>query len=61
VITQVVVDPADPSMNDPIKYVGPFYKAEDLEGHRARGWIMKGDPGRGCRRVVPSPIPLDIV
>jgi len=61
VITQVVVDPADPSMNDPTKYVGPFYKAEDLETYRARGWIMKEDPGRGFRRVVPSPVPLDIV
>ena len=61
VITQVVVDPADPSMTNPTKYVGPFYKAEQVEKLRARGWIIKEDPGRGYRRVVASPQPLDVV
>ena len=61
VISQVEVDPNDPSMKNPTKYVGPFYKADDVEGHRAKGWIMKEDPGRGWRRVVPSPLPLDII
>jgi len=61
VITQVEVDPADPSMQNPTKYVGPFYKAEQVEKLRERGWQIKEDPGRGFRRVVPSPIPLDVV
>ena len=61
VVTQVVVDPADPSMSNPTKYVGPFYKAEQVEKLRARGWIIKEDPGRGFRRVVASPLPLDVV
>lgn len=61
VITQVVVDPADPSMTNPTKYVGPFYKAEQVDKLRARGWIVKEDPGRGFRRVVASPQPLDVV
>jgi carbamate kinase len=61
VITQVVVDPADPSMQNPTKYVGPFYKAEQVERLRSRGWIIKEDPGRGFRRVVASPQPLDVV
>ncbi|MGA2548448.1 MAG: carbamate kinase [Rectinemataceae bacterium] len=61
VITQVVVDPADPSMTNPTKYVGPFYKAEQVDRLRARGWIVKEDPGRGFRRVVASPQPLDVV
>lgn len=61
VITQVVVDPADPSMKNPTKYVGPFYNAEQVETMRSRGWVVKEDPGRGFRRVVPSPIPLDVV
>jgi carbamate kinase len=61
VITQVVVDPADPSMLNPTKYVGPFYKAEQVDRLRARGWIVKEDPGRGYRRVVASPQPLDVV
>lgn len=60
-ITQVVVDPADPSMVNPTKYVGPFYRAEQVEQLRERGWLIKEDPGRGFRRVVPSPLPLDII
>ncbi|HVO37436.1 MAG TPA: carbamate kinase [Spirochaetia bacterium] len=61
VLTQVVVDPEDPAMKNPNKFVGPFYKAEDVQAHMARGWTVKEDPGRGYRRVVPSPVPLDIV
>ena len=60
-VTQVEVDPADPSMQNPTKYVGPFYKAEQVEKLRERGWIIKEDPGRGFRRVVASPKPLDVV
>jgi carbamate kinase len=60
-ITQVVVDPQDPSMLNPTKYVGPFYRADQVDQLSARGWLIKEDPGRGFRRVVPSPIPLDIV
>ena len=62
VLTQVIVDPSDPSIKNPSKYVGPFFKKEkvaDLE--KKRGWIMKEDKGRGYRRVVPSPVPQSIV
>ncbi len=48
-------------MQNPSKYVGPFYKAEQVEKLRDRGWIIKEDPMRGYRRVVPSPKPLDVV
>lgn len=61
IVTQVEVDPADPSMLNPTKYVGPFYRAEQVDALRQRGWVIKEDPGRGFRRVVPSPIPLDVV
>jgi carbamate kinase len=61
VITQVVVDENDPAMKNPTKYVGPFFKEADVQACEARGWIMKADPGRGFRRVVASPIPVDIV
>jgi len=61
IVTQVVVDPRDPSMQNPTKYVGPFYKADQVERLRERGWIIKEDPGRGFRRVVASPMPLDVV
>jgi len=62
VLTQVLVDRDDPSIKNPTKFVGPFYtreKAERLIGER--GWIIKEDPGRGFRRVVPSPVPLNIL
>ncbi len=59
-ITQVIVDKNDPSFQNPTKFVGPFYKKEDLDTLKEKGWVMKEDPGRGYRRVVPSPIPRDI-
>ncbi len=62
VITQMLVDPNDPSIQNPTKFVGPFYKKEEVkELVEKRGWIVKEDPGRGWRRVVPSPKPLEIV
>ena len=42
--------------------MGPFFEQEQVEQLvKERGWIIKYDPGRGYRRVVPSPIPLEIV
>lgn len=62
VLTQVVVDPNDPSIAEPTKYVGPFFKEEDVaQIEKERGWVMKEDKGRGFRRVVPSPVPQEIV
>lgn len=62
VLTQVIVDKDDPSILNPTKFVGPFLKREELsEIRKTRGWIIKEDPGRGFRRVVPSPSPLEIV
>lgn len=60
-ITQVIVDPHDPSIKDPSKPVGPFYKADQVEELRNKGWIVKSDAGRGYRRVVASPKPKKIV
>ena len=62
ILTQVYVDKDDPSILNPSKFVGPFFKKEqvsDLE--EKRGWIVREDPGRGYRRVVPSPVPQAIV
>jgi carbamate kinase len=61
VVTQVVVDRNDPSMQNPTKYVGLYFKEADLPACKAKGWIMKEDPGRGYRRVVASPIPVDVI
>ena len=62
VITQVVVDPLDPSFKNPSKFVGPAHsetEAKVIQQHQ--GAIYKEDVGRGWRRVVPSPVPLAIV
>ncbi len=62
VVTQVMVDPADPAFTNPTKPIGPFYsEAEAQELIKQRGFVMKEDAGRGWRRVVPSPKPIDIV
>jgi carbamate kinase len=61
-LTQVEVAPDDPSMTDPTKFVGPFFEREEIERLAARyGWVVREDPGRGWRRVVPSPMPLKIL
>ncbi len=62
VLTQVIVDPKDPSIKNPSKFVGPFFRKEQVPGlEKKRGWIMKEDKSRGYRRVVPSPVPQKIV
>ncbi|MCL6450189.1 MAG: carbamate kinase [Acetobacteraceae bacterium] len=61
VVTQVVVDPADPAFSNPTKPVGPFYPAPRAqELMREKGWRMREIDHRGWRRVVPSPQPLFI-
>lgn len=62
VVTQVVVGKDDPAFQNPSKPIGPFYEEEEAKELAAeRGWVVKDDAGRGWRRVVPSPIPLEIV
>jgi carbamate kinase len=62
VLTQVLVEKEDPSILNPTKFVGPFYKQEQVkELEKNRGWIIKEDKGRGFRRVVPSPLPKEII
>jgi carbamate kinase len=62
VLTQVLVDKNDPSILNPTKFVGPFFKKDQVkELETKRRWIVKEDPGRGFRRVVPSPIPKEII
>ncbi len=62
VLTEVVVDKHDPGFENPTKPIGPFYpEARALELKRLKKWKMKEDSGRGWRKVVPSPKPLEIV
>jgi carbamate kinase len=61
-LTHVAVDADDAAFERPTKPVGPFYaeqQARELEAQR--GWIVREDAGRGWRRVVPSPAPLEVV
>ena len=62
VITQVIVDPKDPGFKNPTKPVGSFFTQEQAEKLTAeKGYTMKEDSNRGWRRVVASPLPIDIV
>ena len=61
VVTQVVVDKNDPLFLNPSKPVGGFMSKEEAEKiAKEKGWSIKEDAGRGYRRVVPSPLPVDI-
>ena len=60
-VTQVVVDVADPDFSHPSKPVGAFYGEPEARVLAAeRGWTVAEDSGRGWRRRVPSPRPLRI-
>lgn len=61
VVTQVVADRNDPQLKNPSKPIGPFYSKEEIDRVRERKITIVEDSGRGYRRVVPSPIPLDVV
>ena len=62
VVSQVVVSKDDPAFDNPTKPIGQFYtEKEALALAREKGWVVKEDAGRGWRRVVPSPKPIDIV
>jgi carbamate kinase len=61
VITQVIVDKDDPAFTNPTKPIGAFYSKEEAdELIKTKGFVMVEDSGRGYRRVVPSPLPIDV-
>jgi carbamate kinase len=62
VVTQVRVAADDPAFAKPSKPIGPFYDAAGAERLRQEnGWAMVEDAGRGWRRVVPSPLPVEVI
>ena len=62
VVTQVVVDQNDPKFQNPSKPIGAFYTEEEAKAlAEEKGWTVKEDAGRGWRRVVASPVPVEIV
>ena len=60
-ITQVEVDANDEAFLNPTKPIGSFFSKEDADKLTKNGYIMKEDAGRGYRRVVASPKPVDII
>ncbi|MDY3091378.1 MAG: carbamate kinase [Erysipelotrichaceae bacterium] len=62
VVTQVVVDPNDGAFNKPTKPIGSFMSKEEADKiAEEKGFVFVEDAGRGYRRVVPSPKPVEIV
>jgi carbamate kinase len=61
-LTHVVVAEDDPAFERPTKPIGPFYSSEQARALEAeRGWQLVEELGRGWRRAVPSPTPLEVV
>ncbi|MCU6320950.1 carbamate kinase, partial [Klebsiella aerogenes] len=61
IITQVEVDANDPAFKNPTKPIGSFFTEQEAEQLTRQGYAMKEDAGRGYRRVVASPQPVDII
>jgi len=62
VLTHVVVAPDDPAFERPTKPIGPFYSREQAQAlEQERAWPLVEEQGRGWRRLVPSPEPLEVV
>ncbi|MEA3355170.1 MAG: carbamate kinase [Patescibacteria group bacterium] len=61
IVTQVEVDPKDQAFKNPTKPVGPFYTQEQAKKIQVNNpeYVIKQDAGRGYRRLVPSPLPIN--
>ncbi|GEM04901.1 carbamate kinase-like protein YqeA [Halolactibacillus miurensis] len=62
IVSQVLVDKNDPAFTSPTKPIGPFYSKEEADQlMKETGDTYIEDSGRGYRKVIPSPAPIDIV
>ncbi len=62
IVTRTLVDKDDQAFKNPTKPIGPFYKKEEAEElARINGWKVKEEKGKGYRRLVASPQPIDII
>ncbi len=59
VLTQVLVDKNDKAFKNPTKFIGPYYSRNEAD--RLKKFNLKEDSGKGYRRVVASPKPLEII
>lgn len=61
IVTRTIVDSEDPAFNNPTKPIGPYYDEKTSKNlEKERGWKMRSENGKGYRRLVPSPVPVDI-
>ena len=60
-LTQVMVSEQDPSFRDPTKAVGSVCSQQEVQKLKAQGIAVREDVGRGPRRMVPSPVPIEII
>ncbi len=61
ILTQVTVDPYDEAFYEPTKVIGRYMSREEAEAELKKGNYVKEYPGKGYRRIVAAPTPIDIV
>ena len=61
ILTQVTVDPYDEAFYEPTKLIGRYMSADDAEIEQKKGNYVKEEPGKGFRRIIAAPKPIDIV
>ena len=61
ILTQVTVDPYDEAFYAPTKAIGRYMSKEDADNEVKKGNFVKEDPGKGYRKIVAAPKPIDIV
>ena len=61
VLTQVTVDPYDETFYHPTKVIGRYMTAEEAALEQKKGNYVVEEPGKGFRRIIASPKPIDIV
>ena len=61
ILTQVTVDTYDEAFYNPTKVIGRYMSSDDADAEIKKGNFVKEEPGKGFRRVVAAPSPIDIV
>lgn len=61
ILTQVTVDPYDDAFYEPTKLIGRYMSSEDAEMEIKKGNYVQEEPGKGFRRIIAAPKPIDIV